>query len=59
MPLLGDIVPHTLFKPEAERIPAVVANARARAAAVLNLLEQALGGTQRMSRLPTMRTARA
>jgi len=59
MPPLGDIVRHTLFKPEAERIPAVVANARASAAAVLNLLQQALGRAHRISRLPTMRTARA
>jgi glutathione S-transferase len=44
MPPLGEIVRHTLFKPEAERIPAVVADARARAAATLNVLEDALEG---------------
>ena len=42
MPPLGDIVRHTRFKPEAERIPAVVADARTRAAAVLGVLERAL-----------------
>jgi len=44
MPPFGEIVRHTLFKPEAERIPAVVADARARAAAGLAVLEQALSG---------------
>jgi glutathione S-transferase len=44
MPPLGDLVRHTIFKPEAERIPAVVADARIRAAAVLKVLEHALTG---------------
>src|SRR5437667_1264725 len=43
-PPIGDVVAHTLFRPEAERIPAVVADGRTRAAAVLGMLEQALAG---------------
>jgi glutathione S-transferase len=46
MPPLGAIAQHTLFKPESERIPAVVAEARHTATAVLNVLEQALTGKQ-------------
>jgi glutathione S-transferase len=42
LPPLGDIAQHTIFRPEAERIPAVVADARQRAAAVLALLERVL-----------------
>jgi len=41
---LGDIAGHSLFKPEAERIPAVVADARIRAAAALQVVEDALDG---------------
>ncbi len=41
---LGDIVRHTIFKPEAERIPAVVEDARARAAAGFSVVERALDG---------------
>ena len=43
-PPLAEIAQHTLFKPEAERLPAVVADARVRAAEVLNLLEKTLAG---------------
>jgi glutathione S-transferase len=46
MPPLGAIAQHTLFKPESERIPAVVVEARERAAAVLGVLEQAVSGKQ-------------
>jgi glutathione S-transferase len=46
MPPLADIAQHSLLKPEAERIPAVVADARLRAAAVLDVLETALRGKQ-------------
>ena len=41
---LGDIVHHTLLKPEAERIPAVVEDARQRALTCLDGLETALKG---------------
>ena len=41
---LGDIVHHTLLKPEAERIPAVVEDARQRAITCLDGLEVALEG---------------
>lgn len=44
LPPLGDIVRHTIFKPEAERIPAVVEDARARAAAGFAVVERALDG---------------
>lgn len=44
LPPLADMAQHTLFKPEAERIPAVVADARTRVTAVLGVLEQALAG---------------
>lgn len=46
MPPLADIAQHSLFKPESERLPAVVADARKRLAAVLDVLEQALAGKQ-------------
>jgi len=42
LPPLSDIAQHMMFKPEAERIPAVVADASTRAMAVLGVLEQAL-----------------
>jgi glutathione S-transferase len=44
MPPFGDLVRQLVFKSEAERIPAVVADARARAARVLAVIEQALTG---------------
>jgi glutathione S-transferase len=43
-PPLGEIARHTLFKPEAERIPAVVADARERAGVTLDMVERALSG---------------
>jgi glutathione S-transferase len=43
-PPLALIAVNTMFKPEAERIPAVVADARASAATTLRVLEQALEG---------------
>jgi glutathione S-transferase len=43
-PPLGVIAFNTLFKPEAERIPAAVADARAMAAATMRVLEGALDG---------------
>ncbi|MFI5397955.1 MAG: glutathione S-transferase family protein [Candidatus Binatia bacterium] len=46
MPPLADIAQHSLFKPESERLPAVVADARKRLAAVLDVLEKALAGKQ-------------
>jgi glutathione S-transferase len=46
MPPLSLVAAHTMFKPEAERIPAVAAEARATAAAVLAVLNQALAGKQ-------------
>jgi len=46
LPPLTDIAKHTLFKPESERIPAVAAEARTSAAAVLRVLEEALRGRQ-------------
>ena len=46
LPPLADMAQHMLFKPEAERIPAVVADARTRITAVLGVLEQALAGKQ-------------
>jgi glutathione S-transferase len=44
LPPITDIAAHTMFKPESERIPAVVADAQARAAAILAVVEQALAG---------------
>lgn len=46
MPPLADIAQHSLFKPESERLPAVVADARNKLAAVLDVLEKALAGKQ-------------
>jgi glutathione S-transferase len=43
-PPIGQIAWETLFKPESERIAAVVTDARARAAAALGVLEHALAG---------------
>ena len=43
-PPLGTIVQHSVLLPEAERIPAVVGNARAHAARVLAPVERALAG---------------
>ena len=43
LPPVGDIVRHTLFKPEAERIPAVVDDARGRLNRTLEVLEEDLG----------------
>ncbi len=45
-PPLTDMVQHTMMKPEAERIPAVVADAHNRAVAILGVVEQALAGKQ-------------
>ncbi len=42
MPPLIEILRHTLLKPDAERIPAVVADAKVRAAVTLDVLERAL-----------------
>ena len=44
LPPVGDIVRHTLFKPEPERIPAVVEDARARLGATFAVVEKALDG---------------
>lgn len=41
---LGDIIHHTVFKPEAERIPAVVVDARARALTCLDAVDAAVDG---------------
>jgi len=46
LPPLGDLAQHTLFRPESERIAAVVTDARARLTNVLGVLEQALKGRQ-------------
>ncbi len=43
LPPLLDVLRHTLIKPEAERIPAVVADGRARAGKTLDMLERELG----------------
>ena len=43
LPPVGEIVRHTLFKPEPERIPAVVEDARARLNRTLEVLEEDLG----------------
>ena len=45
-PPLGDVARHTLFLPEAERIPKVAEDARARAQNALDVLERALAGKQ-------------
>jgi glutathione S-transferase len=44
LPPLGDIIRHTIFKPEPERIPAVVEDARIRTAATFAVIERALEG---------------
>lgn len=44
LPPLADLAQHTIFKPEAERVPAVIADARTRTTAVLGVLERALDG---------------
>jgi glutathione S-transferase len=46
MPPLADIAQHSLFKPESERLPAVVADARKKVVAVLDVIEKALAGKQ-------------
>ena len=46
LPPVGDIVRHTVFKPEAERIPAVVEDARGRLNATLDVVEKALEGQE-------------
>lgn len=46
MPPINDIARHTLFLPEAERIPQVAADARVRAANALDVLERALAGRE-------------
>jgi len=45
-PPIGDIARHTMFLPEAERIPAVAADGRARAKNALDVLERALAGRE-------------
>ena len=45
MPPVSDLAQHTIFKPEAERIPALIPDAHARIAAWLGVLESALTGT--------------
>ena len=42
MPSIGELVQHTLLRPEAERIAAVVPDAKRRLARVLGVVEQAL-----------------
>ena len=42
-PPIAEMIRHTTFKPESERIPAVVADARGRAQVTLGVLEKALG----------------
>jgi len=44
MPPLGEIVQHSFLRPEAERIPGVVADARRRLGRLLDVLEQELAG---------------
>jgi glutathione S-transferase len=46
MPPLGEITRQTMFKPEAERVQAVIDDARLRAAAALRVVEQALAGKE-------------
>jgi glutathione S-transferase len=45
-PPIGDIARHTMFLPEAERIPQVAADGRVRAKNALDVLERALQGKQ-------------
>lgn len=42
---LGDIMHHTVFKPEAERIPAVVTDAKSRAGVCLDAVDATLAGS--------------
>jgi glutathione S-transferase len=46
MPPLGDIVRHLYFLPEAERIPALLPDARMRMGATLGVVERALAGKE-------------
>ena len=46
LPPLGDIVRHTVFKPEAERVQSVVDDARVRLAHTLEVAERALEGRE-------------
>ena len=46
LPPLSDLAQHTIFKPEGERIAAVVPDAQARIAGWLAVLERALAGQQ-------------
>jgi len=45
-PPFSEMAQHTMVKPEAERIPAVVADAHGRAVAMAGVVEHALAGTQ-------------
>ena len=45
-PPIGDIARHTMFLPEAERIPQVAADGRVRAKNALNVLERGLAGKE-------------
>jgi glutathione S-transferase len=45
-PPIGDVARHTMFLPEAERIPQVAADGRVRAKNALDVLERALTGKQ-------------
>ena len=45
-PPIGDIARHTMFLPEADRIPQVAADGRVRAKNALDVLERALAGKQ-------------
>jgi len=44
LPPLGDMAQHLIFKPESERIPAVVTDARARIIEILGVLDRELHG---------------
>lgn len=46
LPPLSDMAQHMMFKPEAERIPAMVADGQARFVAILDMLEQELTGKE-------------
>jgi glutathione S-transferase len=46
MPPVVEIFRHTRLKPEPERIPAIVIDARARAAAILTVVERAIEGKE-------------
>ncbi len=46
LPPVGDIARHMMFLPEADRIPAVVADARVRVAGILAAMEKELAGKQ-------------